>query len=68
MEVKVKNGNVERALRIFKKKCSEKIFEYKERQFYEKPSVVKQRNKKAAIARSRRRRAHDEKKKTTNNW
>lgn len=66
MQVKVKNGNVDRALRIFKKKCSDIIFEYRERQYYEKPSEVKQRKKKSAEARERRRRANEEKKATNN--
>ena len=41
--VKVENGNMEKALKIFKRKClSTKILqELKDRQFYTKPSVRK---------------------------
>ena len=60
MQVKVRNGNVDKALRIFKKKCVDVVFEYRMRQFYEKPSETKQKNKKAAISRERRRRANAE--------
>lgn len=60
MQVKVRNGNVDKALRIFKKKCVDVVFEYRMRQFYEKPSEIKQKDKKAAVSRERRRRAHAE--------
>ena len=39
MKIKVRNNNVESALRVFKKKCNEGIFEYREREYYEKPSA-----------------------------
>lgn len=41
--VKVINGNIEKALREFKKKClSTKLMnEIRDRQFYTKPSVIK---------------------------
>lgn len=55
MKVKVRNNNVEKALRVFKKKCSEVIFEYREREYFEKPSVARHKAKKAAIAREKRR-------------
>ena len=49
--VKVDNGNIEKALKIFKKKClSTKILqELRERQFYMKPSERKRVNKNKAI-------------------
>ena len=49
--VKVDNGNIEKALKIFKKKClSTKILqELRERQFYIKPSERKRVNKNKAI-------------------
>lgn len=56
MTVKVRNGNVEAALRVFKRKYSERVFEFRERKYYEKPSIHKTRSKKAAIARERKRR------------
>ncbi len=55
MTVKVRNGNVEAALRVFKRKYSERVFEYRERKHYEKPSILRSRAKKAAIARERKR-------------
>ena len=55
MKIKVRNNNVESALRVFKKKCSEVTFEYREREYYEKPSSKRHRAKQAAKARERRR-------------
>ena len=57
MYVKVRNNNVESALRVFKKKSSEVIFEVRERESYESPSAKRHRAKKSAIARERRRQA-----------
>ena len=57
MYVKVRNNNVETALRVFKKKSSEVIFEVREREYYESPSATRHRAKKSAIARERRRQA-----------
>lgn len=55
MQVKVRNGNVESALRVFKKKSSEIIFEVRERQYYEKPSLRRKTAKKAAVKREQKR-------------
>ena len=55
MKVRVRNNNVDKALRVFKKKCSEVVFEYREREYFEKPSVHRHRAKKAAKQRERRR-------------
>lgn len=55
MEIKVKNGNVEKALRSLKRKTLDKLFEIRERQYYLKPSVARQNNKKAARIREQRR-------------
>ena len=55
MQVKVRNNNVESALRVFKKKSSEVIFEVRERESYKSPSAKRHRAKKSAIARERRR-------------
>lgn len=48
--VVVKDGNVERALRKFKKKIQEQglLIELKERETYEKPTTRKKRKKSAA--------------------
>ena len=53
MKVSVRNGNVEQALRIFRKKVTESnvLFDYKEKQEHEKKTTKRQR--KAAAARNR---------------
>ena len=57
MNVKVRNGNVEHALRIFKRKIndSNKLFDYKEKEAYEKSTTKKQKKKAAARVRERKR-------------
>lgn len=55
MKVKVRNNNVDKALRIFKRKCNEVVFEYREREYYESPSEKRHKAKKAAVKRERRR-------------
>jgi small subunit ribosomal protein S21 len=48
--VTVKDGNVEKALRKFKKKIQEQglLIELKERETYEKPTALRKRKKSAA--------------------
>jgi ribosomal protein S21 len=53
-KVRVRNNNVEAALRVFKKKCAETIWEVRQREFYEPPSDKRRAAKKAAIARNKR--------------
>lgn len=57
MTVPVKNGNVDQALRKFKRKIadSNKLFEYKEKEFFEKPSQKRKRKKQSAVMRERKR-------------
>jgi small subunit ribosomal protein S21 len=57
MNVKVRNGNVEQALRIFKRKIndSNKLYDYREKEYYEKPTTRKQKKKAAARVRERKR-------------
>jgi len=55
MRVRVRNNNVDKALRIFKRKCNEVVFEYREREYYESPSEKRHKAKKAAVKRERRR-------------
>jgi small subunit ribosomal protein S21 len=57
MRVEVRNGNLNRALQVLKRKLvDEGVFrEIQERRFYEKPSDKKRRLKRAAVARERRR-------------
>lgn len=62
MRVKVRNNNVDRALRVFKKKCSDVVFEYREREFFEKPAIKRHKAKKAAIKREQRRVAKEREK------
>jgi small subunit ribosomal protein S21 len=47
IEVKVRHNNVEKALRIFKRKIKDSglFIEIKEREYYRKPSVIKNRKK-----------------------
>lgn len=57
MKVTVRNGNVDAALRIFKRKVKNSglLEELKAREFFEKPSVKKSKAKKYAISRERAR-------------
>lgn len=55
MQVKVRNGNVESALRVFKKKSAEILWEVREREYYEKPSLERKTARKAAIKREQKR-------------
>lgn len=56
MKVDVRNNNVDRALRVLKRKLIEEgVFkELQERRFYEKPSDRRRRKRRAAEARQRR--------------
>jgi small subunit ribosomal protein S21 len=51
VSVKVKNGNIQKALSKFKRKVkqSEHLYELKDRREYIKPSVLKRRKKQVAI-------------------
>lgn len=55
MKVKVRNGNVNTALRVFKRANSDKLFDLRSKQYHEKKSDKKRVAKKAAIAREKRR-------------
>jgi len=56
LEVFVKNNNVDHALRKLKKKVTEDgiLVEYKERQYYEKPSDKRKKAKAASKARQQK--------------
>lgn len=56
--VVVQNDNVEKALRTFKKKIIEsgKLEGLREREFYDKPSVVKRKTKNTQIRRAQKKR------------
>ena len=53
-KVRVRNNNIEAALRVFKKKCADIVWEYRQREHYVPPSESKRLAKKAAISRSKR--------------
>ena len=61
MTIKVRNGNVEQALRIFRRKVndSNQLFDYKENQYHEKKTTKRQRKKAAAKQRERKRQCKD---------
>ena len=61
MKVKVRNNNIESSLRAFKKKASEIVFEFRERQYYDTPSAKRHKARKAAKTRKSRRQAQDTK-------
>lgn len=54
--VEVKNGNLDRALRVLKKKLAEDgLFNVlRQKQYYEKPTDKRRREKRAALVRHRR--------------
>ena len=53
-KVRVRNNNVESALRVFKKKCADIVWEYRQRGEYVSKAEKRRLAKKAAIARSKR--------------
>ena len=53
-KVRVRNNNIEAALRVFKKKCADTMWEVRQREFYTTPSDTRRAAKKAAIARNKR--------------
>lgn len=57
--VKVRNNNVESALRVFKKKCADLIWEVRQREHYVPKSERKRVAKKAAISRGKKRDKND---------
>lgn len=61
MQVKVRNDNVNRALSIFKRKCSEVVMEVRNRQHYEKPTTKRNRARKLAQIREQKRQRNDRK-------
>ena len=55
IKVEVRDGNLEKALRLFKKKIKDSriLLELRDRQEFTKPSLIKRRNKNRAINRLR---------------
>ena len=62
LEIHVVDNNVEKAIRVLKRKLQQEgLFrEMKQRKFYEKPSVKKKRKEKEAQRRTAEKNAHDE--------
>ena len=56
MRIKVRNNNIESALSILRRRSKEIIFEYKERQYFEKKSSKRHKAKQAAKTREDKRR------------
>ena len=56
LEIKVNNGNLEDAIKRFKRQCARNgiIQEIKKREHYEKPSVKRKKKSKAAKKRNRK--------------
>lgn len=61
VSVKVKNGNLNKALSIFKKRVAQSgiLYEYKENQEYVKPSTRRREAKKMAVREERRRQKNE---------
>ena len=57
MKIEVRNGKVDQALRKFKRKITDdnKLFDYREKEYFEKPSQKRKRKKQSAIVRERKR-------------
>ena len=55
LQVEVYDGQVEKAMRILKRKVKDSgiLMEYRDRQFYEKPSAIKREKKNKAILRNK---------------
>ena len=57
MSVVVRNGNVDKALRLLKRRITDdnKLFDYNSKEFFEKPSEKRKRKKASAVVRERKR-------------
>ena len=62
MKVRVKNNNVESALRTLKRKTKDTLIGLREKQYYEKASARRHRSKAAAKIRERKRQRDETKK------
>ena len=60
-KVSVRNNNIDAAIRVFKRKVTDSgiLMDYKDRQYFEKKSTKKNRDKRAATIRERRRQSKD---------
>ena len=64
MSVKVRNNNINAALKVFKRRYNDKMFDFKEKQYFEKPSRKRSKAKLAAKGRERKRVAEQNKLRT----
>jgi ribosomal protein S21 len=66
-KVVVRNGNVDAAIRVFKRKVTDSgiLMDYRDREYFEKKSTKVNRNKRAAVVRERRRQKQDGEVRTT---
>jgi len=55
MRIQVRNNNINTALRLLKKKTKEGLAELKDREYFEKPSEIRNKAKQAAKLREKRR-------------
>lgn len=57
MKIDVRNGKVDQALRKFKRMIMDdnRLFDYREKEYYEKPAQKRKSKKKAAIMREKKR-------------
>ena len=55
MKVTVRNGNVKKALSVFKRKHSDKMLEVRQRQYYVKPTTKRSQQRRVAEIRERKR-------------
>lgn len=61
LSVEVHGNNIEKAIKTLGRKVKQDglLRELRDRQYYEKPSVIKRRRKKAAVARARKNNPRD---------
>lgn len=62
MRILVRNGNVESALRVLKRKTKEALIDLRSKEHYEKPSAKRNRMKQAAEVREKKRQRDENKK------
>jgi len=55
MKIGIRNGNVESALRVLKRKTKESLIDLRSKEHYEKPSAKRNRMKQAAKIREKKR-------------
>ena len=64
MKVGIRNGNVESALRVLKRKTKDSLIDIRSKEHYEKPSAKRNRMKQAAKVREQKRQRDENKKRT----